>query len=202
MKKGSLTEPAAVGIHANELGDVGLNNTVTILGAGCIGLITMMIAKARGARRIFVVDTLKNRLEMAKQLGADETINAIETDPVQCILEKTNSEGTDVVFETAGNKITAYQTSQLVRRTGKIVLVGNIHGDVAYNFRNLAVKEASLIAMWRYHNNFPEAIEALSHNWVDDKIITAVYPFEEAQNAFEQSINHKDAVVKTMLKIT
>ena len=70
----------AVGLHATSLGGVSLGKTVVILGAGCIGLVTLLSAKARGAANIVVADLYDKRLEFAKEMGATHTINVRKED--------------------------------------------------------------------------------------------------------------------------
>lgn len=66
--EGALVEPLAVGLHATEQGGVKLGDTVVIYGSGCIGLVTLLASKARGASKVIVVDILENRLKTAKSL--------------------------------------------------------------------------------------------------------------------------------------
>lgn len=74
--EGALVEPLAVGLHAANQGAVSLGDTVVIFGTGCIGLVTLLACKAKGASKIIVVDVLENRLKKAAQLGATHVINA------------------------------------------------------------------------------------------------------------------------------
>lgn len=100
-KEGALIEPLAVGLSAAEKGEVTVGKTVVILGAGCIGLVTMMACKAMGASRVIMSDLYPKRLANALRLGADVVINAAEEDAIQRVMELTGGEGADVVFEVA-----------------------------------------------------------------------------------------------------
>ena len=126
-KEGALVEPLSVGIHAARQGNVSLGDRVVILGAGCIGLVTMLACKAFGATDLIVVDVIPKRLELAKEIGATHVINAAECDVLKEIDAITDGMGCDIVIETAGTKITYSQTSYIVRRGGTIVLVGLPH---------------------------------------------------------------------------
>ena len=128
-----MIEPLAVGLSAASRGDVTLGQDVVILGAGCIGLLTMMTCKARGAGRVIISDLFSKRLDKALELGADAVIDASTEDTVARVMELTEGRGADVVFETAGNSHTAAETSDLVRRGGVIVFVGNINGETPYH---------------------------------------------------------------------
>ena len=74
--EGAMIEPLAVGMHAAVRGEVSMGKTVAIIGVGTIGFMTMLACKAMGASKIIVSDALENRLEIARQFGADVTINA------------------------------------------------------------------------------------------------------------------------------
>ena len=76
--EGCLIEPLSVGFYAANQGEVQTGDTVVILGAGCIGLVTLLACKAHGAGQMFVVDLVDARLEKAKELGATAVINSKE----------------------------------------------------------------------------------------------------------------------------
>lgn len=200
--EGALLEPFSVGLHAASLGNVRSGQTVVILGGGCIGLMTLLACKMRGASRVIVSDLFRNRLDNALAMGADEVVNASKEDPIERILELTNGEGAHVVLETAGSGKTAYQTSFVVRRGGCIVLAGNIIGDITFNFRNMTLKEAELKTVWRYRNTYPVAIDAIANGKVDLlSMKTALFDFEDTQEGFERAMGDKQTVVKAAVKM-
>lgn len=201
--EGALVEPLAVGLHASGTGDVKLGDTVVIFGAGCIGLVTLLSCKARGASKVFVVDILENRLETANKLGATETINAKECDALARIAELTDGQGADVVIETAGSEITLKQTADAVSRGGTIVLVGMTPNDeTCFNFMKLMGKEGQLKTIFRYRNLYPVAINAIASGAIDVKgIVSHEFDFDHVKEAFDfVSANAKD-VVKAVIRI-
>ncbi|MEB7999219.1 zinc-binding dehydrogenase, partial [Staphylococcus saprophyticus] len=80
-KEGALVEPTAVAVQAIKEGEVLFGDTVAIFGAGPIGLLTTIAAKAAGASKIFVFDLSEERLNKAKSVGATHTINSGESNP-------------------------------------------------------------------------------------------------------------------------
>lgn len=199
---GALLEPFSVALHAARLGKVKPGDTVAILGSGCIGLMTIQACRMLGASKIIVSDLFDNRLDNALTMGADAVVNAKRDDPVQAILDLTNGEGAHVVFETAGNSRTAYQTSCVVRRGGCIVLTGNIVGDVTFNFRNMTLKEAQLKTVWRYCNTYPAAIDAIVHRRVSfSSLEVAMFDFEDSNLAFYSAMTQKDTIVKALIQL-
>lgn len=200
--EGALIEPLAVGLSAASRGDVSLGQSVVILGAGCIGLLTMMACKARGASRVILCDLFSKRLEKALELGADAVINAKEEDTLSRVLELTGGEGADVVFETAGSPYTAAQTSDLVRRCGVVVMVGNINGETPYRFMDLMYKESEIRTIYRYRNNFKTALEAVASGRIDvKKIVSHQFDFEDVQEAFENALYHREDVIKALIRL-
>jgi L-iditol 2-dehydrogenase len=202
--EGALVEPLAVGLHASGTGEVKLGDTVVIFGAGCIGLVTLLSCKARGASKVFVVDILENRLETANKLGATETINAKKCDALARIAELTDGQGADVVIETAGSEITLKQTADAVSRGGTIVLVGMTPNDeTCFNFMKLMGKEGQLKTIFRYRNMYPVAINAIASGAIDVKgIVSHEFDFDHVKEAFDfVSANAKD-VVKAVIKIS
>lgn len=202
---GALIEPLAVGMHAVNMGNVCAPKTVIILGAGCIGLCTLLCCKQRGASKIIVCDLFQNRLDMARKLGADEVVNASECDSVEELRKLTSGEGADVVFETAGSRITTTQTSYLARRGGTIVIVGNVQGDVSFNFRNLCTNEIELKTIKRYCNVFQVCLAAIKNGQIPveklNSIVDNVFDLDDVQQAFTTFITNKKDITKIVIKV-
>ena len=201
-KEGALIEPLAVGLSAAEKGEVTVGKTVVILGAGCIGLVTMMACKAMGASRVIMSDLYPKRLANALRLGADVVINAAEEDAIQRVMELTGGEGADVVFEVASNPVTAAQTVDMVRRCGIVVMVGNINEKTPYRFMDLMYREGQIRTIYRYCNNFNTALQAVASGRIDIKgIISHEFDFSNVQDAFDESMNNRQNVIKAVIKL-
>ena len=201
--EGCLIEPLSVGFHAANQGEVGVGDTVMILGSGCIGLVTMLACKAHGAGQIIVADLVDARLEKAKELGATAVINSKNTDVFKEVERLTNGRGADVVFETAGSPVTIAQTPFLVRRGGTITLVGLAsQEEITYNFAQIMDKEAPIKSVFRYRNIYPKAIAAVSSGAIDvKKIVTHEFDLDHIQEAFDEAVNNKTDLVKAVIKV-
>ena len=201
-EEGALVEPLAVGLHATALGGVGLGSDVLILGGGCIGLVTLLSAKARGASRIVVVDLYEKRLNMAKEMGATEVINAQKENVAERVEELFDGKGVDFVFETAGAIATIQQTPYYVKKGGTIVLVGMAAESMAnYNFSQAMVKEITIKTVFRYRNLYPTAIAAISSGSIDvKKIVTNRFTFDESDLAFSTVVHDAQNVIKAVIK--
>ena len=119
----SLVEPAAGALHAVKRGGVKLGDTVVILGCGPIGLLQMQICRAAGAETI-AVDLVRGKLETAKRLGADHTLNPAEVDLEREVRDLTGGLGADVALEAAGLAVTYREAVRVVRKQGKVVAMG------------------------------------------------------------------------------
>ncbi len=202
-KEGALIEPLAVGFHAAAQGDVCVGDTVVILGSGCIGLVTLLACKARGAGKIIVTDLVDSRLEKAKELGADYVINGKDNDVIAQIAKLTGGSGASKVIETAGSPHTIAQTAHIVKRGGTIVLVGlSPVEEITYNFAQIMDKEAEIKSVFRYRNIYPKAIEAVASGNIDvSGIVTHEYDLTHIQNAFSEVVSNKTDLIKAIIKV-
>ena len=202
-KEGALIEPLSVGFYAAEQGAVNTGDTVIILGAGCIGLVTLLACKAHGAGQIIVADLVVARLDKAMELGATAVINSGKEDIFKRVEELTGGRGFDVVFETAGSSVTIAQTPHFVRRGGTITLVGiSPQREISYDFAQIMDKEATIKSVFRYKNIYPKAISAVSSGAIDVKsIVTHEFDLEHIQDAYEEAVNNKTDLVKAVVKV-
>lgn len=128
FEAGAVIEPIAVCITSIlERSQLQAGESVVITGPGPIGLISLAIAKAAGARIVGVTGRSSDegvRFQKAKELGADFTINVDKEDPVQKVLQLTDGRGVDLLIETSGGGRAIYQGFEMVRRLGKICAIG------------------------------------------------------------------------------
>lgn len=200
--EGALVEPLAVGFHAAQQSGASVGQTAAVLGAGCIGLVTMMSLHSMGVKTVYVVDVIEKRLEKATELGATAVFNSIEQDACKEIMELTGGKGVDLVFETAGNAITTQMTSYLVKKGGTVTLVGmSPNPEINYNFGNILDKEATIKSVFRYRNIYPKAIQAISAGDIPIKdIVSDIYSFNEVEKAVKYNISNKANVTKIVIE--
>jgi len=190
---GALIEPAAVAVHGVGMaGDI-RGKTGLILGAGPIGLITMLAYKAAGGGRVLCVDINDTRLSRAKDLGADEALNNLERPDLANVC--------DIAFETAGSPVTTAQLFTAVRPGGCAVQIGWPAGSVVQmNIADFMVKEITYRGLNRYANAYPAAIAWLADGRIPgEKLITHRMPFERTAEAFAFTAEHPDQIIKMMV---
>ncbi|RJE87456.1 NAD(P)-dependent alcohol dehydrogenase [Paenibacillus sp. 1011MAR3C5] len=201
--EGAMMEPLAVGMHAALQSGAQVGASAVILGAGAIGLLTMLSLKSMGVHDITVVDLVQNRLDKAKQLGCAHTVNASEINAIDTVMALTNGEGADYVFETAGSEATILQSAKLTKRGGTIVLVGyTSSGKAQMHVNHIVDNEMTIKTVFRYRNIYPKAIEAVSKGIIPLKdIVSDVFEFDRIQEGMERAIQHKDKVTKCVIRI-
>lgn len=201
--EGALIEPLAVGFHAAIQGDAHLGQKAVVMGAGCIGLVTMMALKARGVSRVYVVDIMEKRLEKAMELGADGIINGAKEDVEERAGQLTDGKGMDLVIETAGTEITTRQAIRIAKKGSDIVLVGYSRtGEMNLPMSLVLDKELTFKTVFRYRHIYPMAIDAVASGKVNLKgIVTDIFQLKEAQKAMDYSVNNKADIVKAVIQI-
>ena len=202
--EGALIEPLAVGFHAANQGGAHAGQTAVVMGAGCIGLVSMMALKAEGVSRVYVVDVMQKRLEKALELGADGVINGKDEDAAEAVMRLTNGAGCDLVIETAGTEITTRQAIHMTKKGATIVLVGySKTGELTLPVSLALDKELTFKTVFRYRHIYPMAIEAVAAGKVNLKgIITDLFDFDDIQNAMDRSVSDKANIVKAVVKIS
>jgi L-iditol 2-dehydrogenase len=202
-REGALIEPLSVGFYAAEQGGVKTGDTVVILGAGTIGMVTMLSCKAHGAGRIIVCDIVAERLAKAKELGATDIINSKDENAIEKIQELTEGRMADVVFETAGSPVTIAQTPFVARRGGTVCLVGiAAQEEISYNFAQVMDKELTIKSVFRYANIFPKAIAAVASGAIKiDGIVSREYDLDHIEEAYNEAVNNKTDLLKVVIKM-
>lgn len=201
--EGALIEPLAVGFHAAMQGGARAGQTAVVMGAGCIGLVTMMALKAMGVSKVYVIDIMEKRLQKALELGADGIINGAQADVVEEVRKLTDGKGCDLAVETAGTQVTTVQAIHMTRKGATIVLVGySKSGEMTLPMSLALDKELTFKTVFRYRHIYPMAIEAVAAGKVDLKgIVTDIFELDEAQKAMDYSVNNKVDIVKAVIRI-
>ena len=201
--EGALIEPLAVGFHAAIQGDAHLGQKAVVMGAGCIGLVSLMALKARGIQEVYVVDVMDKRLDKALELGATAVINGKKEDVVARLNQLTGGLGTDLAIDTAGSEFTVRQAIMAAAKGSTIVLVGYSRtGEMNMPTDFILNKELTLKSVFRYRHIYPIAIEAVASGKVNLKgIVSNIFPLSDIQNAMDESIRNKADIVKSVIKI-
>jgi len=166
--------------------------SVAVFGAGGVGLSVIQGARIAGASQIIAVDRVPLRLDLARQLGATETLDVNEEDPVDGLLSRTGGYGPDVTFEAIGRPETIVQAFNAVRRGGTAVIVGVAppHEEISLNSFAFPSQEKTLKGSWYGSSDPGRALPKLARLvrsgqlWLDP-MVTKTYDLADAPMAFD-----------------
>lgn len=204
LKEASLFEPLACGFNAARQGGVEYEKSVAIIGAGCIGLMTLLASRALGAGQIYQCDSKENRLNKAKELGATLAVNIQTADFISCIMDATCHCGVDIVIDCSGSQAGLRSTIDLVAPGGTVVMMGMPPEDeTPYNFTRLIWKEVTIKSSFRYLNCYDQILCAIQAKSLSlDGIISHMFSFEQLPEAFDFVIQHRNEVLKAVVKVS
>lgn len=159
-------------------------STVAVIGCGPIGLGSVLLQSFFGAR-VIALDLCRERLELARELGAAETISVAEGEPLEALREMTRGALADVVIEASGRPEGFALALQAVGKGGTIACNGeNAHVSLHVG-NDLLRRDITLLGSWFYHfREYPEMLALVRRGLPAEKLITARYPLAEAQQAF------------------
>lgn len=187
LQDGALVEPMAVAVQATIDSNVSLGDAVAVFGAGPIGLLQIIAAKASGASTIIALDLSDDRLEKAKELGATHIINSGQGDPVQAVREIV-PEGVDVSFEVAGVAPTFKQAIDVTKARGNLMIVSIFARPIEWNPLQLTNTGVNILSSIVYTpSTFQRTIDAMSSGQLKPQgIITSQIELDEiVEKGFE-----------------
>ncbi len=193
--QGVFFEPSTVALHGLKCANFHGGETVAILGCGTIGIFTLQWCKLLGAKKIVAFDINSKRLDLAKKLGADVTINTSEADFMDAAQKEVNGKGYPFVFETAGQNVTMSLALELAANKATACFIGTSSRDLTFNWKKFELinrKEMFLTGSWMsYSAPFPgdewtKTAEYFSSGKLlfDDSLIDSIYDLSEAKQAF------------------
>lgn len=189
FEQGAIVEPAAVAAYGLQQSGMKMGDTVLISGAGPIGLLTVQVAIAMGASKIFVSDLSDSRLKKAKEVGATYTFNPKEVDVSSKIKEITKY-GVDVFIDAAGVQATFDTGINSLRNGGTAVLVALFAKEVIHDALNQALRELTVKGIIGYRNIFPKVIALISSGRLPvEKLVTSTISLDDiVEKGFEALI--------------
>ncbi|HHW14526.1 MAG TPA: zinc-binding alcohol dehydrogenase family protein [Firmicutes bacterium] len=197
----SFVEPACVARHAVRRSRVRAGDTAAVIGSGNIGLLLIQMLKLEGAR-VIAVDVRDSRLELARRLGADLTVNSKAEDPVRRTLEFTDGVGAPEVFEVVGTASTVKLALDLVSYAGQVVLVGVCHDEVTFRPDLLNKRELDLLGSRNSRGLFPEVLRLLEEGrLVTEELITRRIALDEFDAAMREVTSGARDEIKTVIEL-
>ncbi|RJS69539.1 alcohol dehydrogenase [Candidatus Bathyarchaeota archaeon] len=197
-EEAAITEPLACVLHGAEEANIKPGDTVTIIGAGPIGLLHLLTAKKFGAGRVISIDLVEDRLNFAERLGADETVNAGKEDVVERVRELTGGYGSDVVIEAIGLPSTWEQALKLVRKGGTVLEFGGCPPGTEIKVNTEKLHYGELTVRGSFHAtplHFRKALNLIASRTIDVRpLITRKMRLENIREAFDILMTSKKEI--------
>lgn len=184
------------------IGGYVVGDHVVVIGPGPLGLISVGVAKALCAEKVFLTGTRESRLQMGQAMGADRIINIHNEDPMRVVMDETDEIGGDLVVESSGALNGPQTAIDMVKRMGKILLLGFPEGPVNTNFSTLGKDNKSIYTVrgegWA---NCGRAISMLASGRINLKsLVTHTFPFAQIEEAFKTFTERIGGAVKVVVK--
>ena len=198
----AVVEPSCVVVHGYYKTGIKAGDTVAVIGCGTIGLLAIEWAKIFGAKLVIAIDIDDVKLAMAKEVGADITINSMGKEPGEEVYKVTDNKGVDISVESAGTPITSAQAFSLPGKGGKVLFVGIPYGDVMVKrlyFEKIVRNELKVFGSWNAISApFPgkeweTCVHFLKTGQLNiEPLITHRYPLSKGFEAFEMTAERKE----------
>ncbi|MCK4478211.1 zinc-dependent dehydrogenase [Candidatus Bathyarchaeota archaeon] len=194
-EEAALTEPLACCLHGMEECKVKVCDSVAIVGDGPIGLMHLQLANLMGAGKTIVSGQLDERLKVARELGADVTVNETMEDPVKKVIQETGDRGADVVIVAVGSLLAAEQGIRLARKGGVVNLFGGYPAgsELKIDPNLIHYSELTITGTFGFsHTNFSKALQLIGTKKFDaNRLITHKFNLDEILTAIDISANRK-----------
>ncbi|KAM7435641.1 hypothetical protein ABFA07_014434 [Porites harrisoni] len=202
FEEGALLEPLSVAVHACNRAGITMGSKVLVCGAGPIGLVNLMTAKACGATTVTITDIDEGRLNKAKELGADYII---KVDPSKDSKDLANRVKdcmgpADQSIECSGAEASFHTAIHATKSGGTLVVVGMGKPEVKFPIVDALVREVDIRGIFRYVNCYPKALALVASGAVNVKpLVTHHFKLEQSLEAFETSRTGAGGAIKVMI---
>ena len=203
LEEGTLFEPLAVALHSMQFAALRLGETVVVFGAGPIGLLTIAMLRLSGAGRIWSVEPVAARRELALKMGADAAIDPAAADPVRELLRETGGRGVDAAIDCAARGESLNQAIRATRNAGRVVMTGiPSAARVALDFHTMRRKELAMFNVRRSNHESEAALELLrERRSLFAPLLTHTFPLDRIESAFEMLERYEDGAGKVVIKL-
>jgi L-iditol 2-dehydrogenase len=197
----ALIEAASVAVHGAALTPIDPGDTAVVVGAGMIGLLTLQAARQAGAERVFVVDVDDTRLELARKLGATETLNSKNVNVVAEIQKHTAGRGADLAIECVGITDAIGLAVESVRKGGAVTLVGNVAPKIELALQSVVSRQIRLQGSCASSGEYPECIDLMASGKIQvEPLVSARAPLEDGARWFERLYSREPGLLKIVLE--
>lgn len=196
----AMVEPAAVALHAISLSPFACNDTVLVVGAGIIGLFIIQLLRTTGAGTIIAIDPLKDRLEMARKLGADCTDQPEGQKWRAYAADNTEGRGVDLAFDAVGNSSAMRTAIDQLRKNGCLTLVGNLAKTAEIPLQSIVTRQIRLQGSCAICGEYPAVLDLIKQGRLTmSGILSATAPLSEGAGWFQRLQAKEPGLLKVVL---
>ena len=200
FEEAAMVEALSIAFHAVGRTPVTLADTALVIGAGTIGLLVIQSLRLAGCGQIVAVDLDADRLEMAREFGADHGVLAKDDDVLAEILARTGERGADLAFEVVGLSTTLNTAVSALRKGGSLTMVGNLAPRADLPLQAAVTRELSLYGSCSSNGEYPACLEMIARGAVDvRRLISAVAPLAEGGDWFARLYKREPGLMKVVL---
>jgi erythritol/L-threitol dehydrogenase len=201
IEKAILIEPFACSAWCVKRANIQWDDIVVLAGAGTLGLGMVGAAKLHSPKKLVVMDTKPERLELAKKFGADLVLNPINDDVVKIVKEMTNGYGCDIFIEATGHPNAVVQGLQMIRKLGRFVEFSVFSHDVTVDWSIISDrKQLDILGVHLAPYCYPFVIDAIGDGRLPTEgVVTHRLPLEEYEKGIEM-MKKGDKSLKILLE--
>jgi L-iditol 2-dehydrogenase len=201
FEQAAMVEPVSIAVHARHLTPIQEGDTALVFGSGLIGLMTVQVLRQTPVKQIIAVDVDEAKLAVAREMGADQVINAKSVDVPVAVKALTDGRGADVALEAVGVEATVRSAVMSVRKGGTVTLIGNLARDVSLPLQAVVTRQIRLQGSCASSGEYPECLELIASGKVNvDRFISATGSLEEGAAWFDRLYRQEPGLMKVLLK--
>lgn len=200
FEQAAMVEPVAVALHAINLSGIRINDTAVVFGSGMIGLFIIQLLKHAGCN-VIAVDMVQEKLDMAKNIGANSILNSNANNVPEEIYRLTQNRGADFAFEAVGITPTINAAVESLRKGATLVLIGNLNPTIEFPLQKVVTREITVKGSCAINGEYPTVLDLISNGAINvDNLISAVVPLSEGALYFNKLYKKERGLLKVILK--
>lgn len=200
-EKAALIEAVSIAVHAAKITQIQPGSSAVVIGAGMIGLLAVQAFRVFGCSKVLAVDLEQSKLDLARQLGADQTFLGNDPELLAKLKEATGGQGPDIAVEVVGVQASILTAIEGVRRGGTVTLIGNLAPRVEIPLQIVVTRQLRLLGSCASAGEYRECIALMESGAIDvDPLISALVPLKEGAQWFQRLYAREPGLMKVILQ--
>jgi len=201
FSQAAVVEACSIAFHAVQRMPVSSNDTAVVVGAGMIGLLVVQALRVADCVKIIAIDIDRDRLDLARKLGADVGLKADTANIKHEVLDLTAGRGADIAFEAVGINETFKTAVEVLRKGANLALVGNLSAGVDFPLQAVVTREISLYGCCASCGEYPACLDTIAGGKINvDALISAEAPLAEGASWFKKLYDREPGLMKVILR--